>query len=53
MIRWEYKLVSPYKLPDEPELNALGEEGWEMIGPGIFKRPKKPAKKRKKKNAAA
>jgi hypothetical protein len=32
---WEYKhLARPHGQPplDEPELNALGEEGWELVG---------------------
>ena len=32
--RWEYRelLRDPSALPTEPELNALGDEGWELVG---------------------
>ena len=34
--RWEYKQIirslDKESLPDETELNALGEEGWELSG---------------------
>jgi hypothetical protein len=35
-LKWEYKQLvrdlENEKAPDEAELNALGEEGWEMSG---------------------
>jgi hypothetical protein len=35
-LKWEYKQIvrnaESEKLPDEAELNALGEDGWEMTG---------------------
>lgn len=35
-LRWEYKQIirnlEKEALPDEAELNALGEEGWELSG---------------------
>jgi hypothetical protein len=29
---WEYKHVSAEGTPDEAQLNALGAEGWELVG---------------------
>jgi hypothetical protein len=35
-VKWEYKQIvrdlEKEPLPGEPELNALGEEGWELSG---------------------
>jgi hypothetical protein len=30
--QWEYKHVATETAPDEAALNALGAEGWEMVG---------------------
>ena len=32
--RWQYRVMSrdPDALPTEPELDALGDEGWELTG---------------------
>ena len=48
MRKWEYKLIT--KWLTEPELNAVGDEGWEMVEMivahinvtfvYVFKRPK-------------
>jgi len=29
---WEYKHLAAETAPDETELNALGAEGWELVG---------------------